>query len=310
MLDELEVEQKIVYKILKNSIKNNKISHAYLFETNGYANKKKFTLAFAKSLLCAKNYTSSDKCKDCKQCKNIDKNIFSELKIIRPEGLWIKKEQLVDLQKSFSTKSIESKRKVYIIENAERLNLQAENSILKFLEEPEENIIAILVTDNMHQLLDTIISRCQVISFAKNNNFSKDRIELIQNQISMTKEKEEILYFYDNVLEFVKYFEKNKIDTILRTQKKWLNFFKEKNEIIIALEIMIIIYKELINIIINNESDILEIDSEIKNIIDHNDINKLTLKINKIIESIDKVKYNVNNNLLIDKLIMELERCD
>lgn len=74
----------------------------------------------------------------------------------------------MDLQSEFSKKSIEGSKKVYIIKSADKMNIQTANSILKFLEEPIDEIIAILVVDNINLMLPTIISRCQVIKLNKN----------------------------------------------------------------------------------------------------------------------------------------------
>ena len=76
MLDDYKNKQSKCYKILNNSLINNRCSHAYLFETNGYDDYEKFVLSFAKSLLCPFNYTNFDKCNNCHQCENIDKNIL------------------------------------------------------------------------------------------------------------------------------------------------------------------------------------------------------------------------------------------
>ena len=168
MLDKYMESQNIVYKTLTNAVNKNTYSHAYLFETNGNEDALDIAISFAKTLLCPNNYTNNNQCVNCTQCQKIDKNIFSDIKIIEPDGMWIKKEQLDELQKEFSKKSVESNKKIYIINHAELLNVQASNSILKFLEEPEENIIAILVTKNIYQLLTTIVSRCQIISLKKN----------------------------------------------------------------------------------------------------------------------------------------------
>ena len=116
MLDEFKEKQKITYRVLKNSIDNDKYSHAYLFETNGYKEKDKLILSFVKALLCPFKYTNFENCKDCHQCENIDKNIFPELKIINPDGMWIKKENLLSLQEEFKTKSLQSNKKIYIMD--------------------------------------------------------------------------------------------------------------------------------------------------------------------------------------------------
>ena len=148
MLDDFKNEQPVVYRILTNSIKKDRYSHAYLFELNGYSKGLDLALSFAKFLLCPNNYSNCDKCNGCMQCKNIDTNNFLELKVIDTDGQWIKKEQLEELQHEFMNKSIVGNKKVYIINHAEKLNASSSNSILKFIEEPPEGIIAILLSDN------------------------------------------------------------------------------------------------------------------------------------------------------------------
>lgn len=316
MLDEFLLEQEKVTKILKNSILKNKLSHAYLFEVNNYKNKKNIALAFAKMILCPHNYSNNKKCVNCTQCKNIDKNIFPEIKIIEPDGLWIKKEQLDILQKEFNEKSILSNKKIYIIDQADRLNKSAANSILKFLEEPEENIIAILITDNIYQLLDTIISRCQIISFSKEHNISSlSFIEKIKNNVTLNENKnlpDEILEIQiGQTIEFITYFEKNKLDTLLKTQKLWHNNFKEKDDIIFAINIMILFYQDVLNDKLNRYLKIFtQYELQIKEISNHNTIHSITNKINILIKTKQKINVNTNSSLLIDKLILELERCD
>ena len=314
MLDEFAIEQEKVTKILKNSILKNKLSHAYLFEVNGYKNKKNLALAFAKMILCPNNYSNNSKCVNCTQCKNIDKNIFPEIKIIEPDGLWIKKEQLDELQKEFSEKSILSNKKIYIINQADRLNKSAANSILKFLEEPEENIIAILITDNMYQLLDTIISRCQIISFSKEHNISSlSFLEKIKNNttISENKTEEEIENQIGQTIEFINYFEKNKLDTLLKTQKLWHNNFKEKDDIIFAINVMTLFYQDILNNILNRNLKIFNnYQEKIDEISKNNTVHSITNKINILLKTRNKINVNTNSSLLIDKLILELERCD
>lgn len=312
MLDDYIIEQEKVVKILKNSILKNRISHAYLFETNGFKNKKELALAFSKMILCPYNYSNNQKCVNCTQCKNIDKNIFPEIKIIEPDGLWIKKEQLDILQKEFSEKSILSNKKIYIINHADRLNKSSSNSILKFLEEPEENIIAILITDNMYQMLDTIISRCQIISFSKEHSINNETIlTKIKNYITIPEQiNDEMLEnIIGQVIEFIKYYEKNKMDTILKTQKLWHNNFKEKEIVLLAINLMIIYYQDILNTKLERSAKIFK-NYDLEEIKNKNAVNELTKKINVLIKTKEKINYNINSQLLIDKLIMELERCD
>ena len=317
MLDEYIKEQPVAHKILFNSVNRNKVSHAYLFETNNYENGFDLALAFAKYLLCPNHFSNTQKCNNCLQCSIIDKNDYLDLKIIDSDGLWIKKEQLDNLQVDFSKKSLTGGNQVYIINHAEKLNTQAANSILKFLEEPVPNIIAILVTNNKYSLLDTIISRCQVISL-KDGQVDLSNMSLIENIAHhLFNSQNAIKEFVENpkngdiinkVLEFVYYYEKNGIDTLLFSNKLWHSLIKEKEDITNALEIMLLFYKDILTYKLKNKLEIFVVDSGIEYINKNNTSAKLCDKINLILKCKEKVKYNINSLLLIDSLIIEMEK--
>ena len=322
MLDDFANEQKIAYKIIKNSFNKNKCSHTYIIESNGYHKTLEFTISFAKSLLCPNNYSSNSKCINCNQCKIIDDNNFIELKIIKPDGEWIKKEQLDELQNLFSKKAIIGNKKVYIIDGIEKLNTSSANSILKFLEEPEDGIIALLITENINKVLDTIISRCQILSLKNilnktnidsnneflykiaNNVFNSDNKinEFIQNDNSTT--------MIDNVIKFINYYEENHLQTFLEIEQLWNCNFIDRSDITFAFEVMLLYYKDILNYIINNPIVIFNIyKSSIQKISIKSNVNQISQKINIIIDLKDKIKYNINTNLLMDKLLLQFEGC-
>ena len=76
MLDDFALEQKIAYKSFKNAVINNKVSHAYIIEANGYPMALDFAKSFVKYLLCPQHYTHNNNCKNCFQCVSIDNNDF------------------------------------------------------------------------------------------------------------------------------------------------------------------------------------------------------------------------------------------
>lgn len=306
MLDEYQLDQPVVYKTLINSVKKNKYSHAYLFETNGYPKSLNLVLSFVKYILCPSNHSNAKFCENCQQCKTIDDNNYIELKIIEPDGSWIKKDQLTDLQQEFSKKAIMGNKKIYIITEAEKLNPSAANSILKFLEEPEENIIAILLVENKYQLLDTIVSRCQIISLInypnKNSDQSFKKIQELINNENIDNEK------LSKIIEFIDFYEKNGIDTILNTQKLWHQYFSDKETITDALEIMSLYYMDAINIKCNHCLNFFdEYEKKLEYIVKNNNINKLINKVNTILKLKDLIKFNLNTNLFLDRLILEME---
>ncbi len=300
MLDNFKNQYAIAYRILNQDLKKNRCSHAYLFETNGNKDKEKFVMSFVKALLCPFRYTNANNCTNCFQCQNIDNGNFLELKIIYPDGMWIKKEQLLALQDEFKMKGIENNKKVYIIYQAEKMNASAANSILKFLEEPQEGIVAILVTDNIHQLLNTIVSRCQIITL---NNYESKKT--LQSVISKTYDTNEQLDEIKNVvIDFAQFVEKNGYDSLLYTKKILFDKITEKEDFTTFFEILVFYYKDMINLKLNRNSDFFD-ETDFLNKTDKT-IEQISEKINIILTSKENLKINANLNLLIDNLIIDV----
>ena len=309
MLDDFISDQAIAYKIFKNSIIKNKLSHAYLINTNGYHKGFDFAKAFAKYLLCPNNETGNH---ECSVCHLIDNNSYSEFKVIEADGLWIKKEQTDELQEMFSMKSL-SGRKVYIINGVENLNISASNSILKFLEDPEEGIVAILITDNIYKVLGTIVSRCQVINLNNVQVKSDDMLLNVGNQLYNDSDKinefvndSESINKIGHVIDFIEYLYFNKLDTLVYINKYWNDFFKGKDDYLFAFNIMIMFYSDVINYKMGNDIILSEFKSNIEKFseLDYNIINKI---LNLIMEVREDLYSNVNLNLLMDKFIIKME---
>lgn len=171
-------DQKRVASLLENSIRNERVAHAYLFTGGQGVGKKKIALHFAKSLLCL--HGDGDACGQCHHCLRVDSGNHPDLHFIAPDGASIKIDQIRQLQKEFSFKAVESSRNVYILEHVDKMTVQAANSLLKFLEEPSYQVTAILLTEHLHQILPTIISRCQTIHFDE-LDFAQ-RVEILKKE--------------------------------------------------------------------------------------------------------------------------------
>lgn len=153
-------------------LNSNHLSHSYLIELEDFDKEFPLVLLFIKMILCphSKYDIKNINCSICNVCKLIDNNCYPDLKIIDVDGNQIKKFQLLELKEEFQNCSLLGKRRVYIIKNADKLNISAANTMLKFLEEPENNIIAFLLTKNRYYVLDTILSRCQILSLIDNSS--------------------------------------------------------------------------------------------------------------------------------------------
>ena len=184
-----------IKNILKQSIDSNKVSHSYLMIGVSGIGKKMIATEFAKGILCL----SEDKaCNHCKSCIEFNSNNNPDFFCIEPEGNSIKIEQIRELQKKIQEKPIISEKKVYIIDQADLMTKEAQNCLLKTLEEPPEFVTIILVGTNENAFLTTIKSRCMILHFNpiedldikkflennyQMNNISQSMLEVFQGSI-------------------------------------------------------------------------------------------------------------------------------
>lgn len=151
-----------IKKVLEQSIYNNKVSHSYLMIGISGIGKKMIATEFAKGILCLSENKS---CNYCKSCIEFDGNNNPDFFCIEPEGSSIKIGQIRELQKRIQEKPIISEKKVYIIDQADLMTKEAQNCLLKTLEEPPEFATIILVGTNENAFLTTIKSRCMILHF-------------------------------------------------------------------------------------------------------------------------------------------------
>lgn len=307
----IKVGQTFIKEFLERTIEQNKVSHAYLFEVNKDSNYMHDILHFVKKILCS----SPEKCSDhqqCNICRRIDNNNYPEFKIIETNDNVIKKNQIIELQEEFSTKAVEGKYKVYLIKDCDKMNVSTANSLLKFLEEPEDNIIAILITTNKNKVLKTIISRCYNIKLTGNKQeFFSTTIENYARIIS-NSDKE----FYDNVnnekiiellnktIQFILFCEKNGIRTIAY-EKDFFDLKKDnRKEIFNQLDLIIHFYYDVLNYKNGNKVKMYNsnIDS-ITKISNNKNCEDVLECLNKLISLRDKYNLNLNVNLVVDSII-------
>lgn len=200
-------------QFLRNSIKMNRIAHAYLFKGEEYLGKKKVALEFIKILNCKLSNIDQRPCGSCIFCQQF-KNVHNpDLFLIKPDGQEIKIGQIRDLIQKINLKSYSLKYKVVIIDRAEKLNKEAANALLKVLEEPPKNSIFILISAYLHSLPPTVISRTQIIDFFLLNkeeikqfiDFKNKKKNKISNQ-----DIADIIFFSNLKPDKVIYFLKNK----------------------------------------------------------------------------------------------------
>ena len=158
--------QPVVYRTLSNALKYNRLAHAYLFTGPKGSIKQESALLFAQSLVCDHVDEDGFACQECDACKRIENEESVDFRWVHGDRNRIKKSDIIDLQDFFSTTSQEMKsRSIYLLDAFDYATPGASNSLLKFLEEPINDLYAILTADEKSNILPTIQSRCQIISF-------------------------------------------------------------------------------------------------------------------------------------------------
>ncbi len=327
--------------LLQKAIISGRISYSYLFVGTESVGKKSTALNFAKVLNCkAPLYRDMtvDCCESCNDCKKINSNNHPNLLLIRPEGSSIKIEQIKEIQEKIQFKPLNGKWQVIIIEQSETMTREAANSILKLLEEPPSYIVIILITTNLHLLLPTIVSRCQVFRFnllspaliqellIKILNISGESASLygsiangrVDRAIDMS-EKKELEEFRRNIIEIVSgkkgdYIwkvstEKDKINidkvSIYRdTEKKSFHF--SSDNLSLFFEFILLWYRDLLILKeLGDKKRLINIDhlgilqQEAKNM----SAEELISVISIINQTKENIKKNVNIRLMIENFI-------
>ena len=251
----------------------NKLAHAYLFATNNLSLCYNDTLKLIKNILCHASY--SENCAKCNQCHQINENLFPNVYVISTEENTIKKEQIDTLKQVFSTIPIFAKMNIYIIMEPEKMNATAYNKLLKFLEEPADNIIGFFISKNKDDIADTIISRCEVIKVNYNldnkTEDSKEKYSLITNIVNnylniLELRNEDIIWYNNNVI---------------------LKELSDRKDIIIFMQILL-----------NN----------LKNSFNTNYLSRDLTKLKIVNKYLNQATYNVNLALILDSLAIEMEQ--
>ena len=264
-------------KYIDSVIDNNKISHAYLIELDDYDKDFTYVMTFIKMILCNCSYEELEKA-DQQIIHLIDTNQYPDIYTISSETSVINKNMISDLQKEFVNKSMLDNKRIYIIKEAEKLNASSANTILKFLEEPEDDIIAFLITDNRYHIIDTIMSRCQILSLKENNYI--DTID------------DELLDIIDIIIHPQQYFLKyNDVSKTLFSDKLFI-----KNRLSDVEKVLLMV---LSNQVPEEHQNILDLLKDKKS-------NDLVSILSIIEDELPKLNFNVNLKLWCDSFFSHL----
>lgn len=324
-LNELKELQPAVIKRLQTIFEKNRIGHAYIFDGEKDTGKAEVTTFFVKLLLC-ENPSNNIPCEACRNCNRIDSGNHPNVKHIQPDGQFIKIEQIRDLISEMTKTGFEEGRKIYVIHEAERMSIPSSNTLLKFLEEPEGNVTAILLTNNYQSILPTIQSRCQHVKFAsipKSILQKKLEQEGITNSLASTvsmvtnsleeglklAKDDQFAHVRKTVLKLVETVNQNVHEALLIVYEDWLPNLKEKHEVEQALDLLLYAYRDIVAIKVNPEAhctfpDMIKV---WKSIALHSTYDRLSNQMQAILQARQNLERNMNRTLLMEQLMLKLQ---
>lgn len=321
---ELEKIQPLASKIIMNSIRENRVSHAYLIHGARGTGKKRLSTLLVMTLFCI-NKDGVEPCQTCTMCKRIQSGNHPDVHWVVREASFIKNEQIVNLRKEFAFSSMESDRKIYIIEDADLMTNNAANRLLKFLEEPDTETTAILLTSNVQAILPTIQSRCQLIDLQpldtalfqrklQNLQISVDNarfLSALTNNIdeAISYHKDEKIYLTrDLVVQLIEMLITRYSERYLFVHTHWLEQLKDRQEQEVGLDITLLAFNDIVRYQIDIESAsslILEEDL-LKRSSNHFSQKRLLHILRALLETKQKMRQNVHPALAMEELVLQL----
>ncbi|RDU34825.1 DNA polymerase III subunit delta' [Neobacillus piezotolerans] len=324
--DGLEQIQPAALKMMKNSIQKSRVAHAYLFEGMRGTGKKDAAKLLSKALFCENPIDGFKPCEACLNCKRINSGNHPDVHWVEPDGLSIKKQQIKELQEEFSKKGMESSRKMYVIDDAEKMSTGASNSLLKFLEEPGAQTVALLLTENPQQMLPTILSRCQIITFRPlspeffikqlvENGIGPDSAPLLAQLTNNVHEALELNaqdWFAQAQKIVVKLYEmlkKNPLEAMVALQGEWFQHFKEKEQIDRGLDLLLLVLKDLLYIQLGKQEQIVfkKESGRLEQFALQTRTRSLPDQMAAVLEAKRRLHANMNPQLLMEQLVLKLQ---
>ena len=309
-----------IVKHFKSSIELGKVSHAYILNGEKGAGKRTLAKVVAKTLQC--ETSEQDPCGTCHSCIQAESGN-------QPDIIWVNHEKpnvisVDEIRKQvvndIDLKPYSSKYKIYIIPDAQLMNPQAQNALLKTLEEPPEYAIILLLTNNVDKFLPTILSRCIVLNFKPVEQLQM--MEYLVTQLGLDQEKARfctdfaqgnlgkavrlaISQDYNEIREesihLLRNIDELEIDEIIQIVK---NMNKYKLNVTDYIDIMTMWFRDILMVKISNSPNKLIFKDEFSKM--KKQASKISYEgIEKVLEAMDKLKVRLEANVNFD-IAMEL----
>jgi len=217
-------------------------------------------------------------------------------------------------------------KKVYLISHADKMSVSASNSLLKFLEEPNPGTVAFLLTEQIQQILPTILSRCQILAFQPLAPHVMVK-KLVENGVKPTKApllaqltnnlEEALKLNVDEwfaqaqkiVLKLYEVLKKNPLEAMVTLQGDWFLHFREKEQINRGLDLLLLIFKDLLYIQLDKQEQIvfIEENERLKQFALQSSGRRISDQMSAILDAKRKLQANMNPQLMMEQLVLKLQ---
>lgn len=237
-----------VKEYLNSTIENKNISHSFIFVGKPGIGKKQFAHQYAEMIMCLQDGKCDGNSVKCDSCIKFEGNANPDYAEITPDGKTLKIEQIRNLQARIVEKPITSRRKVYVIDDADLMSEESQNCLLKTLEEPPEYAVIILIVSNESRILPTIKSRCVIIKFQPLTSkeikqvkpeLSDDLIQLLEGSLLNAENIEQKKEQYAQLTNLVNVLENKQLVEVFNSADL---LYKGKDDIITLLEYLNLIF--------------------------------------------------------------------
>ncbi|MGX7030064.1 DNA polymerase III subunit delta' [Vagococcus zengguangii] len=202
MID-IQTKQPNIYRFFKKVLEKEQLVHAYLFEGGTGTGKLETAIWLAQCYFCEEATLA---CGHCSDCLRIEEGNHPDVHLVEPDGQSIKIDQIAQIKSYFGKSGLERSKQFLMISQAEKMTIQAANSLLKFIEEPSGSLEIVFITENKERVISTIQSRCQVIFFEPlpkavfrqsliEEGVSESKVDILGN---MTTDKKTVLALSDD----------------------------------------------------------------------------------------------------------------
>lgn len=313
----LKEHQPLIYKTVVNALQTHRLSHAYLIIGEAGTPLLPVATFLAKSIVCENPQPLA--CEECLTCLRIDDGNYTDFVVYDGSTKTIKKEDVQAVEGRFVDTAIEAQGKmIYVLHLVENMTAEAVNSLLKFLEEPENDIYAFLTTENESKVLPTIISRTQTLRLKL-----IDRTVVINEAVDLGVpliDAEMLSYFYNDgfsilerssdedytqakqaLNELLEALNKNTQAAVFVSQKTISPLLKTKESARFYLDMLAQIFRDLINVRFDNRITLSSYDSILKELAIR--LPHLDTSLIEIMTARGQLDLNLNIPLLLDHII-------